>query len=124
MKVTNILLWVHENKLAEKFYKKLGFEIVASDDEHSRVRLGDFEVVLITMRDESEFVADAMVSNRGKGVYIYIKVDDVDGKYTELIDRGFEPATKPRDWQWGNREFILKDSDGYKLCFWQPLDNR
>lgn len=124
MRITNILLWVQENKLAEKFYKKLGFEVVATDDEHSRVRLGDFEIVLVAMRDDSEFAADSMASNRGKGVYVYIKVDDVDGTYTELIDRGFEPATEPRDWHWGNREFILKDIDGYKLCFWQPVNNK
>lgn len=27
----------------------------------------------------------------------------------------------PRDWPWGNREFVLKDPDGYKLVFWHEL---
>lgn len=118
MKVTSILLWVQENRLSQKFYKKLGFEITASDDQHSIVKLSDFQMTLVNMRDEDEFAKDAMAAERGRGVYIYIKVDDVDKEYKRQESLGFKPAIKPRDWPWGNREFVLKDPDGYKLCFW------
>lgn len=121
MKITSVLLWVQENRASEKFYKKLGFEVLRSDDFHSVVSLGGFELVLVNMRDEEEFAKDSMAAEKGRGMYIYILVDSVDAKHQELIDRGFKPATTPRDWPWGNREFILKDLDGYKLCFWQPL---
>src|SRR3989344_807261 len=94
MKVTSILLWTQENKVSEKFYKKLGFEVVRSDDQHSLVELGGFQITLVNMRD------------------------DVDEQYEKFIKLGIKPATKPRDWPWGNREFIVKDPDGYKLCFW------
>ena len=75
------------------------------------------------MRDEEEFSKDSMAGEKGRGMYVYISVDDVDKKYEELIKIGLKPATKPRDWNWGNREFILKDPDGYKLCFWQKANN-
>ena len=52
---------------------------------------------------------------------MYINVDDVDQKFLQLVALGLNPTTKPKDWDWGNREFILKDPDGYKLCFWQPI---
>ena len=118
MRVTNILLWVQENKLSEKFYKKLGFEVASSTAGYSEVKLGRFEIVLVNMRDEDEFAGDSLAGEKGKGMYIYIHVDDVDKEYQRQLQLGLQPSTKPRDWEWGNREFILKDPDGYKLCFW------
>lgn len=123
MRFSNITLWSQENKLSEKFYKKLGFEVAKSDDEHSIVRLGDFEIVLVSMRDEEEFSKDALNSVKGSGMYIYIRVDNVHEFHTKLREKGLESATEPRNWPWGNTEFILKDPDGYKLCFWQPIEN-
>ena len=60
--------------------------------------------------------ATAWLATRG-GMYIYIRVDDVDVEYDRQIGLGLQPHTQPRDWDWGNREFITKDPDGYKLCF-------
>lgn len=121
MRVTGILFWVQENKISEKFYKKLGFDVVRSDDEASIVNLGGFTITLVAMRDEEEFKRDSMAVERGRGVYTYIRVDDVDKWHAKMQKKGITPATEPRDWPWGNREFIVKDPDGYKLCFWQPI---
>jgi len=121
MRFTNILLWVQENKISEKFYKKLGFEVLVSTDAYSEIQLGEFSITLVNMRDEDEFNGDSLSGIKGKGMYIYIKVDDVDAEYNRQEKLGLKPATKPRNWEWGNREFILKDPDGYKLCFWQLL---
>ncbi len=121
MKITNLLFWVQENTLSEKFYRKLGFEVLQSDDEHTVVSLHGFSIDLVSMRDDDKFARDAMTLDKGRGVYIYVRVDDVDAKNAELKSKGLVPATKPTNWQWGNREFILKDPDGYKLCFWQPV---
>ena len=121
MRITNLTFWVQENKLSEKFYKKLGFDVEQSDDSHSIVSLHNFSIDLVSMRDEDIFAKDSMSGKKGRGVYVYISVDDVDQKYSQLVTLGLIPSTKPRDWNWGNREFILKDPDGYKLCFWQPI---
>ena len=121
MRFTNILLWVQENKISEKFYKNLGFEVLVSTDAYSEIQLGEFSITLVNMRDEDEFNGDSLSGIKGKGMYIYIKVDDVDAEYNRQEKLGLKPATKPRNWEWGNREFILKDPEGYKLCFWQLL---
>ena len=121
MRITNLLFWVQENKLSEKFYKKLGFEVLQSDDDHTLVSLSGFNIDLVNMRDEDKFAKDSMSSDKGRGVYVYINVDDVDAKHRELTGVGLAPYTQPTDWPWGNREFILKDPDGYKLCFWQAI---
>lgn len=121
MKFTNILFWVQENKLSEKFYKKLGFEVTASTDDYSEIGLGNLRVTLVNMRDENEFAGDSLAGAKGKGMYLYMHVDDVDKEHERQLDLGLSPATDPRDWPWGNREFILKDPDGYKLCFWHEV---
>jgi len=121
MKITNLLFWVQENQLSAKFYRKIGFELVRDTEDHSVVALDGFEITLVNMRDEDKFAQDSMAAEKGRGMYVYIHVDDVDKKYQELITSGVQPATEPKDWEWGNREFILKDPDGYKLCFWQPI---
>jgi uncharacterized glyoxalase superfamily protein PhnB len=121
MKITNVLFWTQENKLSEKFYKKLGFELIRSDDDMSVVALNGFEIWLVNMRDEAMFSGDALASGKGKGMYVYIAVDDADTTHKGLTERGIQPATRPKDWHWGSREFIVKDPDGYKLCFWQKI---
>jgi uncharacterized glyoxalase superfamily protein PhnB len=119
MKITSVLLWVTENKISEKFYKKLGFEVTESSDGHSVVNLGGFDLQLVNMRDDDMFTKDSLAGEKGKGVYIYINVPNVDEAYAKLVKDGVKPRTEPRDWDWGNREFVVKDPDGYKLCFWQ-----
>lgn len=72
------------------------------------------------MRDEPEFAADALGAAKGLGAYLYVRVDDVDATYRRLTEQKLTPSSQPRDWPWGNREFVIKDPDGYKICFWQP----
>ena len=121
MKVTGLVLWVQDNTLSVKFYKKLGFEVARSDEQTSAVRLGDYEISLVTMRDEDEFNRDSLSGDKGRGMYLYVRADDVDVLYNSLPAKGVTPRTAPRNRPWGNREFIVKDPDGYKLCFWQPI---
>lgn len=120
MNITHLVLWAQDNKLSEKFYKKLGFTVEQSDDEHTLVSLPGFKLDFISMRDDDKFAKDSMAAEKGLGLYIYVRVDNVDTKHAEIESLGFTDATKPKDWPWGNREFILRDPDGYKLCFWQP----
>ena len=122
MKITNLVMWVQDASLSVKFYKKLGFAVVRSTEQSATVRLDQFELVLVTMRDEEEFNGDALSSAKGKGIYIYVHVDEnVNSYYKKLIQRGIVPRTEPRDWPWGNREFVVEDPDGYKLCYYQEL---
>lgn len=121
MKINNLTLWVQDNEVSSKFYKKLGFKIVHGDDTHTIMSLGSgIEIVLVSMRDDPEFAGDVFAGDKGKGVYIYIGVDNTDVAYMELAKKGVQTATEPRDWPWGAREFIVKDPDGYKLCFSGP----
>lgn len=121
MKITKLVLWTQENKLSERFYRKLGFDVVQSDDHHSMMVLGGFGIDLVSMRDEEPFTRDSMSGDKGRGVYIYLHVDNVDLAHKELLAKGIVPHTSPKDWPWGSREFVVKDPDGYKFCFYQSL---
>jgi catechol 2,3-dioxygenase-like lactoylglutathione lyase family enzyme len=124
MKITGQVLWVHDATLSVKFYKKLGFEVVEATDRHAIIKAGEgsFTLTLVTMRDDHEFSHDAVSSGRGIGSYLYVKCEDVDKKYQELLSLNLSTSSEPRDWEWGNREFVIKDLDEYKICFWQKLD--
>jgi uncharacterized glyoxalase superfamily protein PhnB len=50
-----------------------------------------------------------------------LSVDDVDSTYQELVDKGLTPSSQPREWPWGNREFVIRDPDGYKLVIFKKL---
>lgn len=66
MQITGLVLWVRDNTLSQKFYKKLGFTVVHSDDEVGEVRLGGFMVTLVSLRQADEFAGDTMMAKKGK----------------------------------------------------------
>jgi catechol 2,3-dioxygenase-like lactoylglutathione lyase family enzyme len=122
MKITSLVIWVADATLSYKFYKKLGFVIVEVTDRHAVVSCNGFEIQLITMRNEDEFNKDSLATPKGLGLYVYIQVDDVDAKYAEISKLGIQTSSEPRKWDWGAREFAVKDIDGYKLCFYEKVD--
>jgi uncharacterized glyoxalase superfamily protein PhnB len=63
------------------------------------------------------FKAEAEAEPKGLGVFINITVEDVDEAYAFVTSKGMKPSSEPKDWPWGNREFVLRDPDGYKLVF-------
>ena len=66
MKVTGLVYWVLDNQVSEKFYKKIGFKIVESNERHTILTLDDFELTLVSIRDETEFAEDAMTSGKAR----------------------------------------------------------
>lgn len=108
------------NKTAE-FYEKLGFRAGKRSDERITFYVNWFSIdfVAIDKEDKPKFTEDARSTNKGMGIYINVKVNDVDEFYKEVLDAKMKPSSEPRDWPWGNREFVLRDPDGYKLVFFQ-----
>lgn len=48
----------------------------------------------------------------GQGVYLTIEVDDVDGLYHQLKDKGIDIKIELRDEPWGDRHFAIEDPNG------------
>ena len=54
------------------------------------------------------------------GIVCYVKdIEKTADFYKGLIAKGLKPSSKPRDWPWGNREFVIRDPDGYKLVIFK-----
>ena len=126
IKAFNLLgLYTKDIEDSVAFYKALGFEVVSNDGSVAEVMLNKMRIQFVaqeTARDQDEsFQQDAFGEPKGTGVYINIEVDKIDDYYNQLIADGIKASTKPRNWPWGQREFVVRDPDRYKLVFYQKI---
>jgi len=121
--VSALTFYVNDLQKTEEFYEMLGFNFKKKDEKSATGYMNWFSITFVGSETEekNEFQKDAKAEVKGAGIYIYLSVDDVDASYKELVDKGYKPSSEPRDWPWGNREFVLKDPDGYKLVLFKKL---
>ncbi|MBI2421096.1 MAG: VOC family protein [Candidatus Levybacteria bacterium] len=119
--VSGIVCYVKDLNKSAKFYETLGFEIKKKDSDHITVYSNWFWIDFIPADKENkpEFKKEAKLEGKGAGLYLYLSVDDVDEFYKDLISKGLKPSSEPRDWPWGNKEFVIRDPDGYKLVIFK-----
>jgi uncharacterized glyoxalase superfamily protein PhnB len=112
-----ITLATHEMRRAVRFYQALGFEVLYGGEASSftSFRAGTSYLNLITQP------ADRQWSWWGRVIFY---VADVDELYERALAAGFSPAMAPRDAEWGERYFHVKDPDGHELSFARPLPPR
>lgn len=117
--IDGILFYVQDLAASSSFYEKLGARLTPFDG----VVMAQLENFTFHLVDEAKahFAAEAKETPRGGGMFLYIKVEEIDNWYKKVCDLGLKPSSEPRDWPWGNREFVLRDPDGYKLAFYEPL---
>ena len=121
--IAGIVCYVKDTNKTAKFYKALGFEFDKNEPDHVSIRLNWFWIDFHPQdkEDKPEFQKEANLNNKGAGLFLYVSVENVDDFYKSLISKGLKPSSKPRDWPWGNREFVIRDPDGYKLVFFQKI---
>ncbi|MFH0791670.1 MAG: VOC family protein [bacterium] len=117
------LLYVSDLNKSIKFYTDvLGFRLGelypnSENPTYAPIFIGDNKLMIVIIRDTNKkFIQNNL---GGSGVQFFIQVDGVDDTYTkiknqvEILD---EIETKPR----GDREFTIKDLDGYLISFYTP----
>ncbi len=119
--VAGIVCYVKDLNKTAKFYEALGFKIKRRETNSIDIYLNWFWItfLLISKESKEDFKKEANLSNKGAGMFLFISVENVDDFYKGLIAKGLKPSSKPRDWPWGNREFVTRDPDGYKLVFFK-----
>ena len=112
--VSAVTLGTHEMPRAVRFYRALGFEVVHGGEQSSftSFRAGTGYLNLIAQPAERRW------SWWGRTIFY---VGDVDILYDQARTAGYQPATAPRDAEWGERFFHLVDPDGHELSFARPL---
>lgn len=53
---------------------------------------------------------------------VYLFCDEVDGYFAEITGRGADTDGEPKDYDYGMRDFIVRDPDGNQLSFGAPTD--
>ena len=112
--ISAITLATHEMARAVRFYRVLGFEVLHGGEESSftSFRAGKNYLNLIAQPAERRW------SWWGRAIFY---VADVDALYDHACAAGYQPASAPRDAEWGERFFHLTDPDGHELSFARPL---
>ncbi len=114
MRMTGLVPMLQSSDLGrtEKWYAEtLGFRRVGRDAGWLRLERDD--VALMFMHNQ-HFGTPAATATQ------YIYVDDVDGLWQNLKNR-VSAEWGPEDFSYGNREFAIKDPDGYLLSFGQKI---
>lgn len=119
--VAGITCYVTDITKTVEFYEALGFQFKKREADHATAYLNWFwlDFLAIDQEDKPEFQKEANLSNKGAGQFLYISVEDVDEFYKGVLAKGLKPSSEPKDWPWGNREFAMRDPDGYKLVFFK-----
>ena len=112
--ISAVTLGTHKMPRAVRFYRALGFEVLhgGEDSSFTSFRAGTSYLNLITQPTERHW------SWWGRVIFY---VADVDALYDRALAAGYQPATVPRDAEWGERFFHLIDPDGHELSFARPL---
>jgi catechol 2,3-dioxygenase-like lactoylglutathione lyase family enzyme len=112
--ISAVTLGTHEMPRAVRFYRALAFEVLHGGEGASftSFRAGTSYLNLIVQPAERRW------SWWGRVIFY---VTDVDVLYERALAAGYEPATVPRDAEWGERFFHLADPDGHELSFARPL---
>lgn len=119
--ISGITCYVGDLARTAEFYETIGFRRGKEDPDRLTFYVNWFFVTFVAQDQEAdpELRIEADLSNKGSGLFVYVKVDDVDECYKEVVSRGLKPGSEPRVLRSGNREFVLRDPDGYKLVFFE-----
>lgn len=119
--VSGLACYVEDLDRSVEFYEALGFRIGKRESDHATCYVNWFWVDLIA-RDcasEPEPTDGVSFAQRGAGLYLYVKVDDLDDAYAAVLAAGMKPSGEPGGGRSRNREFVLRDPDGYRLVFFE-----
>ena len=119
--ISGITCYVKDLSRTADFYDVLGFRRGNEAPGRLTCYVNWFSVTFVAQDHETDpaLQEEIQLPDKGAGLFTYIKVDDVDEAYQGVLAAGMKPDGEPRKRPSGNREFILRDPDGYKLVFFQ-----
>jgi catechol 2,3-dioxygenase-like lactoylglutathione lyase family enzyme len=112
--ISAVTLAVHDMARAVAFYRALGFDLHAGDENaaFTSLRAGRCFLNLIAQPPGRRW------SWWGR---VIVQVADVDAVHQRALAAGLRPEDEPRDAAWGERYFHVTDLDGHELSFARPL---
>jgi catechol 2,3-dioxygenase-like lactoylglutathione lyase family enzyme len=121
--ISGLTCYVMDLERTADFYESIGFRRGKEESGRATFYVNWFFVTFISQDggDDADLrkEADLRTKARGAGQFLYIKVDDIADFHKGAVAAGMKPAGEPKVAASGNREFVLRDPDGYKLVFFQ-----
>jgi uncharacterized glyoxalase superfamily protein PhnB len=111
-----ISLFVEDLPAAKKFYRSVFAASVVYEDEVSTALQFDNVIInLLHVGSASVLVEPGVVAPMSAGArcQFSIWIDDVDARCAELVDKGVNLLTGPRDQPWGMRTATFVDPAGH-----------
>jgi catechol 2,3-dioxygenase-like lactoylglutathione lyase family enzyme len=119
--ISGITCYVEDLSRTAEFYEAIGFRRGKEEPDRVTFYVNWFFVTFIAQdrEDNEELRKEAELPTKGSGLFLYIKVDDVEDFHKAVLAKGMKPVGEPSVRASGSREFVLRDPDGYKLVFFQ-----
>jgi catechol 2,3-dioxygenase-like lactoylglutathione lyase family enzyme len=120
-RISGVRCYVKDLDRTAEFYEALGFRRGKEEPDRTTFYVNWFFATFIAQdhEDDDDLRAEAELPDKGAGLFVYIKVDDIDDFHKSVVANGMKPDGEPRVRRSGNREFVLCDPDGYRLAFFQ-----
>jgi catechol 2,3-dioxygenase-like lactoylglutathione lyase family enzyme len=119
--ISGITCYVDDLSKTAEFYETLGFRRGKEEPDRVTFYVNWFSVTFIAQdrEEDAELRKEAELPTKASGLFVYVKVDDVEAFHKSVVSEGMKPDDEPQVRPSGNREFVLRDPDGYKLVFFQ-----
>jgi catechol 2,3-dioxygenase-like lactoylglutathione lyase family enzyme len=119
--ISGVTYHVKDLSKTAEFYEALGFRRGKEEPDRVTFYVNWFFVTFIAQdgEEDPELRKEAELPSKGAGQFLYIKVDDIEDFHKAVVSEGMTPDGGPEVRPSGNREFVLRDPDGYKLAFFQ-----
>jgi predicted lactoylglutathione lyase len=119
--ISGINCYVEDLSRTAEFYEAIGFRRGKQEADRLTFYVNWFFVTFINQdqEDDAELRNEVRLPDKGAGLLLYVKVDDVEEFYNGVLSKGMKPATEPQARPNRTREFLLRDPDGYKLVFFE-----
>jgi catechol 2,3-dioxygenase-like lactoylglutathione lyase family enzyme len=114
------MLNVPDVRATVAWYESLGFDVRATHEEPGCPM--DWASLLLGASEVMLSAGGTPASLPRRDVDLYVHVEDLDQRY-EAIAAKVEVVEGPHSTEYGMREFIVKDLNGFWLTFGQPLEN-
>ena len=113
--ISAVTLTVSDLTVSVAFYETLGFQHAWGSPERG----------FVTFRVGGQYLNLSASGGTPPGDRtwgrVICHVRDVDAMHARAVAAGFRPPFLPRDAEWGERYFHLRDPDGHELSFARPL---
>ncbi len=120
------------DKSKEFYIEVLGFELEYErlENKFAFISLEECQIMLQEKTDSDKWDKYLLEYPFGRGINFQIDVENIDDIYLNIINKGYKiefdieiNEYRENDKIWREKEFLIRDPDGYLLRFSQTLNN-